>query len=78
MTDTKTVEQPAITYILYYRQGMSPHPQMKGFLLKGDLQQGIARAKRHCETMGYRFVQLRPFISNLETEEKTHTGVSFE
>jgi hypothetical protein len=33
-------------------------------------QKAIARGKRHCEIMRYRFLYCRPFITDLDVEEK--------
>jgi len=57
-------------YVLYYREGQNPHPQMKYFELKGEFRQVISRVKRHCELMNMRFINVRPFLSNLEDDER--------
>jgi len=57
-------------YVLYYREGQNPHPQMKYFELKGDFRTVISRVKRHCELMNMRFINVRPFLSNLEEDER--------
>lgn len=57
-------------YVLYYREGQNPHPQMAFFDLSGDFRQVIMRVKRHCELMNKRFINVRPFLMNLDDEEK--------
>lgn len=57
-------------YVLYYREGQNPHPQMAFFDLSGDFRQVISRVKRHCELMNKRFINVRPFLMNLDDEEK--------
>lgn len=60
----------ATMYVLYYREGQNPHPQTKYFNLKGEFRQVIARVKRHCELMHMRFINVRPFLSNLDDDER--------
>lgn len=57
-------------YVLYYREGQNPHPQMKYFNLKGEFRNVINRVKRHCELMHMRFINVRPFLSDLQEDEK--------
>ena len=57
-------------FTLYYRQGMNPHPMQKNFRFPGEFKYAIERGKNHCENMGLRFISVRPFIINLENEEK--------
>jgi hypothetical protein len=56
-------------YILFYRHGMNAGCQ-KGFFCEGDIKQAVQRAQRHCEVMGYRYIFVRPFVSDIEEEEK--------
>jgi hypothetical protein len=56
-------------YILFYRHGMNPHCQ-KGFTNSGDIKAAVQRAQRHCEIMGYRYIFVRPFVSDIDEEEK--------
>lgn len=56
-------------YILFYRHGMNPQCQ-KGFKLRGDLKAAVERAKLHCQKMGYRYIFVRPLVTNLEDDEK--------
>lgn len=57
-------------YVLYYREGQNPHPQQQFFELKGDFRSVISRVKRHCELMNKRFINVRPFLVDLDEEEK--------
>ncbi len=67
----ETAQVQPIPYTLYYRNGNNPHPQQKNFYLPTkDMKTVIERSKKHCETMGIRFVQVRPLWTNLDEEEK--------
>ncbi len=60
----------AILYMLYFRQGNNPHPQMVFFHHQSkDMKVITERAKRHCEVMNYRFTYVRPAIIDLDREE---------
>lgn len=63
-------------YTLYFRRGSNPHPQVKNFFMNGTMQEVVARAKKHCEVLGCRFVRIEPFISDLAIDERQHTGGS--
>lgn len=67
-TSTVTVD-PSI-FTLYYRQGMNPHPMQKNFKFTGEFKGAIERGKSHCENMGLRFITVRPFLSELDADEK--------
>lgn len=56
-------------YILFYRHGMNPGCS-KGFISNGDIKAAVQRAQRHCEIMGYRYIFVRPFVSDIDEEEK--------
>jgi hypothetical protein len=56
-------------YILYYRF-RSSIPFSKVFPFDGPLVGAAERGKKHCELMGYSFVIVRPFIVDLEHQEK--------
>lgn len=62
-----------VLYTLYYRQGMNPHPLQKNFYFEGDLHSAIVRSRKHCELMGIKFISVRPFLSNIDEEEKGAT-----
>lgn len=62
-------------YTLYFRKGNNPHSMVKNFFATGkDLRENVEIAKKHCETIGARFVRLEPFLSDLRKDEMTHLG----
>ena len=63
-------------YSLWYRENTNPHPLYKFFFHEGNLQSAIARGKVHCERMGQRFIFVRPFLSDLNADERRHFGTS--
>jgi hypothetical protein len=66
-------------YTLFYRQGNNPHPMQKNFFSSGkDLSETVLLAKKHCETVGVRFVRVVPFISNLRADERKHMNLDPE
>lgn len=67
--ESMTPEKEDQVYILFYRHGMNPQCQ-KGFTFNGDLKAAVERAKQHCQRMGYRYIFVRPLVSNLEDDEK--------
>jgi len=78
MTTTTTTTQPMEAsgspernlYVLFYRQGQNPHPQELHFYYGSfDMRVVVERVKRHCECMNYRFVNVRPFFTDLDKEE---------
>jgi hypothetical protein len=64
------------TFVLYYIQGNSHQVKQKFFTFVGDRGAAIARGKRHCEQMSYRFIRVENFYSSLEADEKRHTDNS--
>lgn len=61
-------------YVLYHRRKSELFPKPKFFWHNGDLRSSIERGKRHCEEIGEVFLMVRPFISDLEFDEKRHRG----
>ena len=64
-------------YLLYYRQGSNPHPQFFLFYHSqppGDMRPVVERIKKHCEIMNLRFVNVRPFIIDLDLAEQKILG----
>ena len=57
------------TWILYYRQGVNVNCQLH-FEHIGTLPEAESRGRQHCQIMGYNFLYIRPFLTNLETAEK--------
>ena len=45
-------------------------PQCLVFDHKGDLRSAKERFGIHCQRMGYRYIQVRPFIVDLDDREK--------
>ena len=73
-----TEENKKNLYTLFFRAGNNPHAMSKHFFLSGELRDVVLRAKKHCDTLGYRFVRIEPFISDLAADERKHTGGSDE
>lgn len=62
--------QSKIQYTLYYRVGTNPHPQFTFFLWPSpDMRIVVERAKRFCDGMGYRFVNVQPSMTDLNSVE---------
>jgi hypothetical protein len=61
-------------HTLYYRLGRNPHAMAKNFYHVGTLHEVVARAKKHCEILGARFVRIEPLFSNLDSDERQHMG----
>ena len=78
MEDVKTgkLTEKKNLYTLFFRAGNNPHAMSKHFFLSGELRDVVIRAKKHCDTLGYRFVRIEPFISDLAADERRHTGSS--
>lgn len=53
---------------LYYRHGMNPLLS-KVFYLEGTLQDAMARGRKHCQLMNYKYHFTRPLVFDLEEEE---------
>lgn len=61
-------------HILYYRHGNNPHTQSINFTFDDDFKQAIARGRTFCERMGWKFIKVEPFLTNLEDREKRSMG----
>ena len=57
------------TFCLHYIHG-GHQVKTKYFSFNGTKEQAIARGKRHCELLSYRFIRVDPFFSNLDADEK--------
>ena len=55
-------------YTLYYRHGTNPYC-FKTFYHAGDLQSAVNRGRTHCDTMGFVYNIVVPFIADLERAE---------
>lgn len=75
-TDSTTIspENKKFLWVLHYRKGNNPHPMTKQFFCEGELRSVVERAKKHCETVGERFVRVEPFITDLAQLERQHLG----
>jgi hypothetical protein len=61
-------------FVLLYRQKNNPYPMIKNFFHPGDFRSAIQRGKRHCDDTGLVFIMVKPFVSDLDDEEKRHRG----
>lgn len=61
-------------FILQYRQKSNPHPLFKYFGHAGDFRSAIQRGKRHCDETGLVFIMVKPFMSDLDDDERKHRG----
>ena len=62
-------------FTLYYRQGRNPHPQFTFFDYPSkDMKLVVERAKRFCDQMSYRFVNVQPSVTDLDKEEAINRG----
>lgn len=57
------------TWTLYFRYGSVPILH-KNFDLEGNMLDAINRARQHCIIMGYKFICVRPFLIDLDEQEK--------
>jgi hypothetical protein len=69
-------ESPATNrFTLYFRQGRNPHPQFTFFDYPSkDMKLVVERAKRFCDQMSYRFVNVQPSVIDLDREEAINRG----
>jgi hypothetical protein len=75
--NAKLFSEKQVPYILYYRQGNNPHPQFFMFYHEShDIRKVVDRIKKHCELMNLRFVNVRPFIVDLNEAEAKIVGAS--
>ena len=51
-------------WILRYRYSNNPQAD-KNFIFNGSLPEAVVFAKQYCEKMGYRYIQVRPFLSDI-------------
>ena len=70
-------ENGKVPYILFYRQGNNPHPQFFMFYHHShEIRKVVERIKKHCELMNLRFVNVRPFIVDLDEAEAKQFGAA--
>ena len=56
-------------WTLYYRYGAVPYLH-KNFNCDGSMLDAINRARQHCIVMGYKFICVRPFLIDLDEQER--------
>jgi hypothetical protein len=70
-------EKEKIPYLLFYRQGNNPNPQFFVFFHPShEIRQVVDRIKKHCELMNLRFVNVRPFVVDLDATEAKQFGAT--
>ena len=70
-------ESSKVPYILFYRQGNNPNPQFFMFYHHShEIRKVVERIKKHCELMNLRFVNVRPFIVDLDEAEAKQFGAA--
>jgi hypothetical protein len=75
LTDVSRMGQNQYRFTLYFRQGRNPHPQFTFFDYPSkDMKLVVERAKRFCEQMSYRFVNVQPSVIDLDKEEAINRG----
>lgn len=60
---------PSRVYTGYYRHRNTP-PLQLNFNFVGDLKAAKDRFRKHCEVMGYLYMQVTPMIMDLDKREK--------
>lgn len=74
-TSLTTAPSGKIPYLLFYRQGSNPHPQFFLFYHEShEIRKVVDRIKKHCEMMNLRFVNVRPFVVDLDEAESKAFG----
>jgi hypothetical protein len=69
------LSRSGIPYLLFYRTGSNPNPQFFLFYHESsDMRRVMDRIKRHCELMNLKFVNVRPFIVDLDEAETRQYG----
>ena len=67
---------PASIYTLYYRERDQPICT-KNFVFHGSLRGATDRGRAHCDLMGYVFNFVKPFITDLDRQEKRKVATPF-
>lgn len=59
-------------YILYYRSQVNPRPSEKYFEIPNviDFRDVITRCKSYCTNLGFRFVKVERFLSDMIEDER--------
>ena len=61
-------------HVLFYRHGNDPRTQSINFSFPGTFKGAIDRGRRFCETMGWKFIKVEAFLTNLEEKESRLAG----
>ena len=62
-------------YIVWYIPSRATHSASRCFRCETtDLSKVIARAKRHCETQGFRFLRVDSFVCDLDRLDEQRMG----
>lgn len=77
--DAEVHTEPDLTllerlHVLFYIHGNSRHIQNVNFIFHGSFKEAIARGRQFCERMGWKFIKVEPFLTNLEDREKRNSG----
>lgn len=67
----KAAGEKPILYILHYIQGRNLHFKFFTYA-SADMKKVVQRCRDHCDASGFKFLYVRPFMSNLEDDEKRH------
>lgn len=54
-------------YTLWYME-RPPHMVSKYFRFNGDLKDAVSKAKSYCDQFRFRFILVRPFLTDLDRE----------
>ena len=85
ITENSTIGNPvaplplpeSVPYLLFYRQGNNPNPQFFLFYYPShEIRKVVERIKKHCELMNLRFVNVRPFVVDLNASEAKQFGTT--
>lgn len=57
-------------HTLYYLHSNNPRSQSINFQYNGSFKEAINRGRTFCEKMGWRFLKVEPFLTDLDDREK--------
>lgn len=57
-------------WVVHYRKGGNPFPLAGFYPYKGNIQGALKVFRTHCDRMGWKFVRVTPFLSNVAEELK--------
>jgi hypothetical protein len=67
-----------ILHFVSLNRPSTSRPGTRVFPFKGNLIEARSRARNHCEIMNLRYINVFPFIVDLDDIEKRKTGGSYE